>query len=181
MADNDQLHSAMVLRDAVEGAGKGMAIGALAGAASRAAKGKLGPGYGAALGASMGLAAGGARAKERILRDAVKEQRIDERWLNRKAFTENRLKKAHAVGFLAGLEKVGFMSALATQVGQKVIGAGTRAASALGQKPAFGNMMRRAAASPLGGKNLARNVGYGVGGLGVAGAGAALAAGSRDR
>lgn len=167
MSDTEgKMHQAMVVRDAVEGAGKGMAIGALAGAASRAAKGRGGPGMGAALGATIGAASGGAKSRERILRDIVREQRVDDRWLSR------RTARAKTSAFLEELEKYAFMSAIATQIGKKAIGLGTQGAKALGQADRYKGVMQQAAGSRFGGKNLARNVGYGVMGTGAVAGGA---------
>lgn len=185
MSDNEnKLHSAMAARDAIEGAGKGLAVGALAGAASKASKSRAHAGHGAALGGLVGLAAGALKGKERILRDVVRESRNDSRWTNRRMarLAERRpdLAKKTAASFVDELEKLGFMTALATQIGQKAIGLGARGAKAVGQGQRFGQAMKTVAASPVGGKNLARNMGYGVMGAGALGAGHMLA-GGRDR
>ena len=100
-----RLHRAMVLRDALETAGKGGVAGALAGAASRAAGGKLGPGYGALLGAASGLAVGGAKARERILKDSVSQNRQDDRHLRRLVLRES-LKKHSSAAFLDELRRL---------------------------------------------------------------------------
>jgi hypothetical protein len=91
-----KLYTSMVLRDTMESAGKGGALGGLVGAASRAAGGKLGPGYRALLGTAAGAAIGGAKSRERVLKDVVKEQRTDDRHLRRLVLRESMKKHSHA-------------------------------------------------------------------------------------
>lgn len=79
-------------------------------------------------------------------------------------------------------KQAGVMEAItpmARAVGSRAIGFGTRAAKAVGQGKNWGNLMRSGAEAAGGGKNLARNVGLGVGaaGLGAAGLGTAAGAG----
>lgn len=154
----DALHKTMKTRDTARGAARGAFVGGVTGLLG----GRRGAAIGTAVGAAAGGALGHAQGNERVLRDKVKEMRTDDRYERRRA--------AKIAAFHAELQKEAFMGGLAKTLGQRVIGMGTQAARGLGQSAGMKSLMQTAAASPLGGKNLARNVGYGVMGAGALGA-----------
>jgi hypothetical protein len=96
MSDEKSMHHTMMARDTASGAVKGGVVGALAGLAGKHPK------SGAAAGAALGATLGGLRGRERVLKDKVKEQRMDDRYARR----HPRLKAAAIEGFFDELEKL---------------------------------------------------------------------------
>lgn len=97
MSDEKRLHSTMMARDMTSGATKGTAAGALLGLAGKHPK------SGAAAGALLGSTMGYLKGRERVLKDTVKEQRMDERYARRHA---GRLKAAQVDALFDELEKI---------------------------------------------------------------------------
>lgn len=160
----ERYRSLMKNRDMIRGGVAGLALGAAAGKVKKKVP------HGVVAGLAGGGFLGRLKGEERALKDKLTQDRQDARWDSRH--------KKHAA-FQDELLKLSFLTALGTQLGKMAIGTGTQIARATGTSGAYKGLMQRAAGSAIGGKNLARNVGYGVMGAGAAGlAGAGYAAGS---
>jgi len=161
-----KLHAVMEKNDEIHHSAKGGLIGAAVGRALTHAHPKYhaaGMAAGALLGADSGARIGRLRGKERTLRDTVTQER-----------REARMKKAALEGFEDRIKKADAF----TTIGQHVMGAGMRAAKAVGQQGRALDLVNKGTAA-LGGKGiagrleLAKRVGQGTAALGAGAAGAA--------
>lgn len=160
----ERYRSLMKNRDMIRGGVAGLALGAAAGKVKKKVP------HGVIAGLAGGGFLGRLKGEERALKDKLTQDRQDARWDARH--------KKHAA-FQDELLKLSFLTALGTQLGKAALSTGTQLAERAGMKSGFNTARQALARSPLGGKNMARNVGFGVMGAGAAGlAGAGYAMGS---
>jgi len=80
----DKMHRSMAYADMASGGARGMLAGTAAGLLAKHVGYKVDPVAAAAVGTALGAGAGGLRGRERALRDRVREERTDQRYLQRK-------------------------------------------------------------------------------------------------